>query len=168
LIGLSTALPTAPFMATGGLGTEQTRRLAETLDGLGRENRFRVVLLHHPPASRPDKRLKRLVDADMFRAVLAQHGAELVLHGHDHVHALVSLAGPNGPIPAVGVPSASAALTSPDGPAAYNLYRIDGAAGAWRCEMISRGLTNVGAGVGETGRCILTGGPGGLSGAGPG
>ena len=25
-------------------------------------------------------------------------------------------------------------------PPAYNLYRIDGAPGAWRCEMISRGI----------------------------
>jgi hypothetical protein len=29
--------------------------------------------------------------------------------------------------------------------AAYNLYVIDGAPGAWRCEMISRGITPKGA-----------------------
>jgi hypothetical protein len=29
-------------------------------------------------------------------------------------------------------------------PAAYNLYRIDGASGAWRCEMISRGIDAAG------------------------
>ena len=39
------------------------------------------------------------------------HGAELVLHGHDHLHMINWLAGPNGTrVPAVGVPSASAAL----------------------------------------------------------
>jgi len=140
LIGLSTALPTPPFMATGQLGAEQIERLANLLAALGREDRFRVVLIHHPPVSKPSRRLKRLLDAQLFRAAVAQHGAELIVHGHDHVHALVWLDGPNGRIPAVGVPSASAALTGDDDPAAYNLYRIDRVAAGWRCEMIARGL----------------------------
>jgi hypothetical protein len=29
--------------------------------------------------------------------------------------------------------------------AAYNLYAIDGAPGAWRCELISRGIDSAGA-----------------------
>ena len=48
------------------------------------------------------------MDADKFRDVLRRHGAELVLHGHDHIHSLVMLDGPSKKIPAVGVPSASA------------------------------------------------------------
>ena len=43
-------------------------------------------------------------------------------------------------IPVIGVPSASGA---PEGgheePSGYNLYEIEGASGAWRCTMISRG-----------------------------
>jgi len=69
-------------------------------------------------------------------------GAEMVLHGHAHVHALNWLEGPSGPIPALGVPSASAAVA--DGKAidcaAYNLYRIGGTARAYSCEAVTRGF----------------------------
>jgi len=40
-------------------------------------------------------------------------------------------------------------------PAAYNLYRIDGAKGAWRCEMISRGFRRDGDSVVELDRRLL-------------
>jgi 3',5'-cyclic AMP phosphodiesterase CpdA len=132
IIGLSSGVPTAPFMATGSLGDDQLRRLADMLHQL--HGMFRVVLIHHPLAT-VHGRLKRLTDAAALRAVLAGHGAELLLHGHDHVRSLNWLEGPHGRIPAVGVPSASALAYKGDDAAGYNLYRIDGAAGAWRCEM---------------------------------
>jgi hypothetical protein len=69
--------------------------------------------------------------------VLKAHGAELVLHGHDHVHSVEWLDGPTGKIPIVGVPSASSA--SDHHPAGYNLYRITGEAPHWQCAMIARG-----------------------------
>jgi 3',5'-cyclic AMP phosphodiesterase CpdA len=138
LIGLSTAVPTAPFMASGRLGEAQRTRLAETLVALAREQVFRVVLIHHPPVSQA-KRHKRLTDAAQFLRVIGTHGAELVLHGHDHLHMINWLSGPNGTrVPAVGVPSASAAWGMSKDAAAYNLYAIDGAPGAWTCEQISR------------------------------
>jgi 3',5'-cyclic AMP phosphodiesterase CpdA len=140
LIGLSTAVPTPPFMATGRLGGAQLARLAETLVALAREKLFRVVLIHHPPVSEA-KRYKRLTDSAEFLRVIAMHGAELVLHGHDHLHMINWLSGPNGTrVPAVGVPSASAAWGMSKHAAAYNLYVIDGAPGAWTCEMTSRGI----------------------------
>jgi 3',5'-cyclic AMP phosphodiesterase CpdA len=145
LIGLSTAVPTAPFMATGRLGTAQLVRLGETLATLAREPVFRVVLIHHPPVSeaRPHK---RLIDAAEFLSVIVEHGAELVLHGHDHLHMLNRLAGLNrSRVPAVGVPSASGAWATSKNAAAYNLYAIGGGPGAWRCEMISRGIMSSGA-----------------------
>ena len=145
LIGLSTAVPTPPFMATGRLGGAQLARLAETLVTLAREKLFRVVLIHHPPVSEA-KRHKRLTDAAEFLRVIAMHGAELVLHGHDHLHMINWLAGPNGTrVPAIGVPSASAAWGTSKDAAAYNLYAIDGAPGAWTCEITSRGIGADGA-----------------------
>jgi hypothetical protein len=56
--------------------------------------------------------MKRLIDAPMLRALLAEHGAELVLHGHNHEQQLMWLDGPSGRIPAVGVPSASAIISA--------------------------------------------------------
>ena len=145
LIGLSTAVPTGPLLATGRLGRKQIDDLARLLDrwrGL-----FRIVLIHHPPWSPPRRHFKRLTDAAALRAVLAAHGAELLLHGHDHRRSLIWLDGPlGGKIPAVGVPSASALAhdrtdgraRGHDDDAAWNLFRIDGGSGAWHCEMISR------------------------------
>jgi 3',5'-cyclic AMP phosphodiesterase CpdA len=155
LIGLSTAVPTAPFLATGRLGRDQLRTLAERLHELAAEGAFRVVLLHHPPAPFGGDRLRKLTDAAAFREVLREHGAELVLHGHTHVHSLAWLDGPAGPIPAVGVPSASASLAEDHERAGYNLYRIEGEPGAWRCEVISRGLVTPTGSIAELGRRVL-------------
>lgn len=138
VIALSSAVPTGPFMATGELGAGQLEHVAAALD----RNRefFRVVLIHHPPVTPPARRLRRLIDADEFCRVLADNGAELVLHGHDHRRAVIWLDGPGGkPIPSIGAPSASA--QKPHGHengAGYNIYLIDGAAGSWRCEMVGR------------------------------
>jgi 3',5'-cyclic AMP phosphodiesterase CpdA len=150
LVGLSTAVPTGPLMATGRLGADQLMRLADTLEALGREGLFRVVLIHHPPLSRPSQHLKRLIDAGALRRIIAQHGAELVLHGHAHLHLLAWLDGPNGRVPAVGVPSASAAEDRHGHPAAYNLYTIERAGNGWRCEAVTRGVAD--GAVGEMDR----------------
>jgi 3',5'-cyclic AMP phosphodiesterase CpdA len=157
LIGLSSALPTSPFLASGTLGAEQIAQLAALLPALA--DAFRVVLIHHPPLGlRP--RHKRLTDAKPFLDVLAAHGAELVLHGHDHRQSLNWLDGRQGRIPVVGVQSASAPRAGhEDDPAAYNLYRIDGRAGSWRCEMITRGLRDGGTEIVELDRRSLLGPP---------
>ena len=142
LIGLSSAVPTAPFMATGRLGAGQLTRLAEVLDRCAGERLFRVVLIHHPPVSKPGRHFKRLIDGLEFRAALARHGAELVIHGHDHERSLIYLDGPRRRIPVVGVPSASQAPSGAHDPAGYNLYQIEGASSGWRCNAIARGLSH--------------------------
>lgn len=153
LIGLSSAVPTAPFMATGRLGRQQMDRLGELLDRC--EDAFRVVLVHHPAVSKPSRHFRRLLDGVELRRALSRHGAELVIHGHDHEHSLMYLDGPHRPIPAIGVPSASHAVDGKHHPAGYNLYGVEGSNGAWRCEVISRGLSRDGGAVFETGRAML-------------
>ncbi|MGO9049103.1 MAG: metallophosphoesterase family protein [Xanthobacteraceae bacterium] len=137
LIALSSALPTGPFMATGQLGEQQLSRLAEALEQTS--GLFRVVLIHHPPESPPNRYLRRLIDGAEFRQVLAAQGADLVLHGHDHCRAIVWLEGPDKKIPAVGVPSASARVAHRhENAAGYHLFHIAADANSWRCEMIAR------------------------------
>ena len=143
IVGVSSGVPTAPFLATGWVGAEQLITLRARLEALREEGLFRVVMIHHPPITQAANH-KRLLDAPVFLRVIAEAGAELVLHGHDHIHAFVQLKGPNGPVPAMGVPSASAAPGGHWTPAAYNLYRIGGGPGAWTCEAISRGLNENG------------------------
>jgi 3',5'-cyclic AMP phosphodiesterase CpdA len=141
LICVSTGVPTAWGMATGRIGPAQLGGLAATLQALKREKLMRVILIHHPPVSEAGWH-KRLVDADALKQVIAEYGAELLLHGHDHRAMLNWLAGPAGTrVPAVGVPSASAKPGVAKEAAAYNLYAIDGAPGAWTCAMIARGVT---------------------------
>jgi len=150
LIALSTALPTGPFLATGRLGEQQLARLAAALDETSAM--FRVVLIHHPPVSPPRRYLRRLTDAREFRRVLAERGADLVLHGHDHCRSLVWLDGPAKAIPAIGAPSASAqAPHGHEDASGYNLFHIDGTPGAWRCEFVTRQLRADGS-VGEAAR----------------
>jgi 3',5'-cyclic AMP phosphodiesterase CpdA len=138
LIGLSTSLPSAPLAATGRLHGDQLDRLGEVLPKLKREQMFRVVLIHHPP-TQGAHHFRRLTNAGALRDVLRAHGAELVLHGHHHEASLHWLPGPQIRIPVIGVPSASGAPGRHDEPAGYNLYEIEGAWGAWRCTMVSRG-----------------------------
>src|SRR5438132_7131675 len=106
LIGVSSAVPTAPLMATGKLGRVQLDALDPILAQLASEQAFRVLLVHHPLHS--DSRMKRLTDSRQLRALLKRHGVELVLHGHDHIHSTMWFEGVEGRIPAIGVPSASA------------------------------------------------------------
>lgn len=156
LVGVSSALPTFPLLATGHVTPDQLKRLADVLQRLAQEQAFRVVLIHHPPAGAAHWQ-KRLVDAAAFRRVIAEFGADLILHGHDHLHEVEWIAGPSGRIPVVGVPSASVAPDCDDDPAAYHLFRIDGAPGAWRCELIVRGISADRPEIVERGRQTLIG-----------
>jgi 3',5'-cyclic AMP phosphodiesterase CpdA len=153
LIALSSALPTGPFLATGFLGEPQLAHFAAALEEM--RGSFRVVLIHHPPRLAGKLHLRRLIDAAEFRQVLARHGAELVIHGHDHHHSLVWLDGPQQRIPAAGAPSASARAAHGDEDAAgYNLFRITGDSGQFSCEMTMRQRAPDGS-VHEAGRQIL-------------
>ncbi|MBC9881213.1 metallophosphoesterase [Bradyrhizobium sp. INPA01-394B] len=138
LISLSSAVPTAPLMATGTLGRHQLNALEQVLDQLASEDVFRVLLVHHPLKS--DARLKRLTDSAALLALLKRRGVELILHGHDHIHSTMWLEGPNGDIPAIGVPSASALAHGRYPAAAYNLFEIEKANEGWRCEQIVRSI----------------------------
>jgi 3',5'-cyclic AMP phosphodiesterase CpdA len=94
--------------------------------------------VHHP--LRSDSRIKRLTDAAALMDCLKRHGVELVLHGHDHIHSTILIDGPSGPIPVVGVPSASSVAHGRYPAAAYNLFAIRRDGGAWRCDLIVRGV----------------------------
>jgi 3',5'-cyclic AMP phosphodiesterase CpdA len=138
LISVSSAVPTPPLMATGWLGRPQLDALERMVVGLSAEQAFRVLLIHHP--LRSDARTKGLTDSSQLLTLLKRHGVELVLHGHDHVHSTIWVEGPQGTIPAIGVPSASALAHGRYPAAAYNLFSIERDGATWRCEQTVRGM----------------------------
>ena len=108
LIGLDSAVPTAPLLARGRLGAAQLERLERVLVAEGEAGRLRIVALHHPPAAGAIGWRKALADQPALAAVLRRAGAELVLHGHARDARLDALPGPREPIPCLCVPSSSA------------------------------------------------------------
>ena len=138
LIGVSSAVPTLPLMATGRLGRAQLDALDRDLAQISADDAFRVLLVHHPLHS--GSRMKRLTDSKALRAVLKRRGVELVLHGHDHIHSTVWIEGAGRQIPVVGVPSASALAHRHYPAAAYNLFSISRDGNQWRCVQTVRAI----------------------------
>jgi 3',5'-cyclic AMP phosphodiesterase CpdA len=137
MIGLSTALPSAPFLATGHLGERQLGRLDRMLSETAAAGLFRIVLLHHPPGRHTVRWRKALRDGAALRDILARHGAELTLHGHSHLSAATYLDRHARNL-AIGVPSASAIGKHADRHATYHLYRIRREGERWRLRVAVR------------------------------
>jgi len=140
LIGVNTAVPTPPFMATGLVGKEQMLALKEMLQTLGKKQICRVILIHHPLNDEAEDELKHLSDRAEMRAMLQDVGAELVLHGHTHETGYREIAGPDGSIPIIGVPSASAIAKKPIRRAGWNLVTISRETDIWQINIRARRL----------------------------
>jgi 3',5'-cyclic AMP phosphodiesterase CpdA len=137
IVGLSTALPSGLGFATGRLGADQLARLDGMLERL-HDGRCRVLLTHHSPIDGVSGRRRRLIDAAQLRRCIAQHGADLILHGHDPAFNFGQVSGPAGPVPVFGSPSASRLAADPALMAQYQVYEIDRTAGGWRILTESR------------------------------
>ncbi len=138
IVGLSTAVPTAPFFATGKLGTAQISKMKELLERARQMGLFRIVVLHHGPLESSNKFRKRLIDAGEFREALSTVGAELILHGHGH-HPVTEWLDVNGTeVPVVGAPSASQLSSSNYKRAGYNTYEVERNEQGWLLKISSR------------------------------
>ncbi|MGI4778707.1 MAG: metallophosphoesterase family protein [Janthinobacterium lividum] len=124
IVGLNTALPTAPLLARGALGAQQLLRLEEVLVAEGQAARTRIVMLHHPPAAGAIGWRKALADRQALCDVLERCGAELVLHGHARDARLDVIPGPREPIPCLCVPSSSALPNPKDQGALWHRLRL--------------------------------------------
>jgi 3',5'-cyclic AMP phosphodiesterase CpdA len=145
IVGVSSAVPTAPLFANGRVGGEQLARLERILGELALTDHFRVVLVHHPPDPGATSARRALGDAPALCALLRRTGADLVLHGHLHRTRVAAIEGPAGAIPVVGAPSASRAGS----PGHYHLYEVTPDAGRrFRVTLRARGLD---AGTGRFG-----------------
>jgi 3',5'-cyclic AMP phosphodiesterase CpdA len=135
LIGLDSALPTAPLLAQGRLGEAQLARLERLLEGEGAAGRVRIVALHHPAAAGAVSWRKALRDRVRLGDVLRRSGAELVLHGHARDARFDALPGPREPIPCLCVPSSSALPSDRDQGARWHRLAFAGESAEPRLEV---------------------------------
>ena len=124
LIGLSSARPSPVPFADGRIGEAQLARVEAALRAC--QGSFRLVMVHHPPVDNRHVLLRGLRDRRALQDVLRRAGAELVIHGHEHRDVRGSVEGPTGPIPVMGVGSATYADPRAERRARYNLLHIDG------------------------------------------
>ena len=158
IVGSSSARASMPGMATGHISDRQVVSVRAALSQLGAEGLFRVLLIHHPPGKGVVLWHQRLVGSGRLRDAVRRAGCELILHGHTHVASVDHIDGPNGPVPVVGVPSASNAPGGKRHPAAaFNLYEISGGTGSYRCHMRSFGYTATDKPIGLLGERQLSG-----------
>ncbi|GJD96026.1 metallophosphoesterase family protein [Methylobacterium iners] len=147
IIGLSSAIPTKPFVATGRLGETQIALAEAMLGALAREAEppCRIVMIHHPPDPGGASAGRELKDAAAFTAMIARAGAELILHGHNHVRSVRFVAGAGGrAVPVVGAASASTGPGRRDRRASYHLFTIARTEGRFVIAAEERGLTDEG------------------------
>jgi 3',5'-cyclic AMP phosphodiesterase CpdA len=128
IVGLSSAVPRPPLMASGELGKPQLEALTRILAHPEVQKRTPVILLHHPIHNPPTKVktfVEGLWDADALIAKLAGLHRGLVLHGHLHVRRQRALATPLGELLSVGATSASLDHEHEHKMAGFNLYDFD-------------------------------------------
>jgi 3',5'-cyclic AMP phosphodiesterase CpdA len=140
LIGINSGIPTAPFVAAGEVGPAQRSALDHLLSKLGKQDFYRIVMIHHPPLIGQSSARRGLRDVIELEGILKERGAELVLYGHRHFHSVDTLDTISGTASIIGLPSASSCDERPDHLARYNLFHIWNAGGKWHCKMTGRGL----------------------------
>lgn len=145
LIGVTSAIPAPWNKAWGHAGERQLEALAEILQKLRIKGFYRIVMIHHPPLPGQAKDRKALRDAVEMEAVLRKHGAELVLHGHNHEHMHTKLETATGVAHVVGVPSASALKTEQKPAAAWYQFEIERRSGEWNNSMTMRSFDKAGS-----------------------
>lgn len=138
IIGINTAYPSGPHLATGRIGSNQLKKLEAILKHLSGKRFFRIILIHHPPLPGIVSWRKSLTDSASLRLLLKRHGAELVLSGHTHKAIHGELNSPSGLIPAIGAPSVSSISHKSERLSRYYLYKVISTAGGWQVHLNER------------------------------
>lgn len=130
VIGLSSAVPRPPLVASGELGAEQLEALARILAHDEVKRRTPILALHHPihnPGSRVKTLVEGLVDASDLGDVIGPLRSGLLLHGHLHNRMQRAFPTKAGHLLAVGATSASLHHEDEHRMAGFNLYEFDAA-----------------------------------------
>ena len=138
LVGINTAQPSAPHLATGTVGADQLQKLEIILKQLQGQSLFRILLIHHPPMLGVVNWRRGLTDLQSLKALLERVGGELVLFGHSHKTVQGTIDTSAGLIPVMGAPAASSLEESDARRSRYYLYRIILSAEGWQVQLNER------------------------------
>lgn len=131
-IGLSSAVPRPPLVASGELGQRQIEAVERVLAHDEVKRRTPVFAFHHPihnPPSRVKTLVEGLVDADDLGDAIARVKRGLLLHGHLHRRLQRAYETKAGALNAVIATSASLHHEDEHRMAGFNVYSFDGAGG---------------------------------------
>lgn len=129
LILVNSAMPTRPFSASGLFDQKQAEKLEQILQQ--EKDNCRVILIHHPPFDYGKAPSNQLFGYQLFRDVIHQNGAELILHGHTHLDTIMQIEHPDKPVPVICVPAAGQEVGGLKPAARYNWFEIEGKRGNW-------------------------------------
>jgi 3',5'-cyclic AMP phosphodiesterase CpdA len=139
LVAVNSAVETPPAIATGHVGPRQLAHLGDVLAATGAAGLFRLVMIHHPPLPGQARPSRALTDAADVALTLERHGAELVIHGHNH-RRMLSFHGARA-MPVVGAPSGSLRRSHGSEPlASYHIYRITTGGPRTSVDLVVRGI----------------------------
>lgn len=127
IIGMSSAVPRPPLVASGELGAKQLEALERILAHDEVKRRTPVIALHHPihnPPSRLKTLVEGLVDASDLSDAIAHVRHGLVLHGHLHGRMQRALPTRLGSMLAIGATSASLHHDDEHRMAGFNVYEV--------------------------------------------
>lgn len=84
VIGLSSAVVSSVFMATGRLDEVQLKALPGLLKQAREEGQLVALLIHHPPLPGMTRLRKSLLNAARLQEILAKQPPDLLFYGHLH------------------------------------------------------------------------------------
>lgn len=148
LIGVNSSRPTAVGYAGGTVGAGQIARLGAALDATRAAGVARVVLIHHPPLRGLAASRRAIDDVAAVEEAIGRHGAELVLHGHNHEVSDHEIGGAR----VLGIASASAAYPYKHEPrACWRFIQVSRDGAGFRISTELRGFAEYGDEIGLIG-----------------
>mgnify|MGYP006273624731 CR=1 FL=1 len=138
VIGVSSAVWTAPFMANGRVTPAHYEALEESLASLDEDSSlYKMLMIHHPPLAKVTSWRRGLRDVKQFQELLIKHGVDMVLYGHLHKPLRHKLIYNNKEMLFLGAASASSNGYHAS-PAQYYSMEIDQQDGQWTVDIKSR------------------------------
>jgi Icc-related predicted phosphoesterase len=135
LIGISTAVPSPPFMCWGRVSKEQLMKLEKILSSIEKENNFVLLFLHHPIHHYGAFNHKGLLNKEELIETISKFNIHLIIHGHLHREIHNSIQIKDISVPCIGAPSGSRDKNSG---LSYLEYQIDKINDKWNLKVYRR------------------------------